>query len=277
LLEEQGLDDSDSTRLEPEKFWTDGRLINEFSWELGDRRALNPYSLRLALEQGEFNFFAQDYKYLKLSLEAKMDFNYDSKRKVYTRLFFGGFLKNDYQSRNFSYVPVAFNLTGEGYNDYRYDDYYFGRTENTGIWSQQVQQREGGFKVPFGIAQSENTARSNEFIFAINLKADLPQDLPLKLPLKPYFDFGYFKDTRPKSGELEFADQVWWQGGLALEFGKGVFGIYVPIVNSTTLRGTDDLPGLYDQSGRDKWYERIAFTLDLNKLNPWSVVERLQF
>ncbi len=277
LLEEQGLDSSDTTRLEPEKFWTDGRLINEFSWELGDRRALNPYCLRLALEQGELNFFSQDYKYLKLSLETNMDFNYESKRKIYTRLFFGGFLKNDYKSRNFSYVPFAFNLTGEGYNDYRYDEYYFGRTENTGIWSQQIQQREGGFKVPFGNAQSENTGRSNEFIFAINLKADLPQDLPLNLPLKPYFDFGYFKDTRPKSGKLEFADQVWWQGGLVLEFGKGVFGIYVPIVNSTTLRGTDDLPGLYDQSGRDKWYERIAFTLDLNKLNPWSVVERLQF
>ncbi len=255
--------------------WNDN-TINEISWELGDRRSLNPYSLRLALEQGNFNVVSRNYDYIKLSVEGNMDFNYERKRKIYTRIFFGSFLKNGYRN-GFRYSPVAFNLTAEGYNDYRFDDYYFGRTENSGGWTQQIHQREGGFKVPVGNTQSENAGRSNNFILAINLKADLPQDLPLKLPLKPYFDFGYFDDTRPISSDLSTTDKIWWQGGAALEFGKGIFGVYIPIVSSKNLRGTDNLPGLYDQSGRDKFLERIAFTLDLAKLNPWKLAEGIQF
>ena len=219
----------------------------------------------------------KQYNYLKLSVEANSTLSYDHKRNIYLRLFVGSFLKNGYSSIGYSNVPVAFNMTAEGYNDYRYDDYYFGRSETSGLWSQQIHLREGGFKVPFGGAEKENTARSNNFIFAINLKADLPQDLPLKLPLKPYFDFGYYNDDRPISNDPSFADQVWWQGGVALEFGKGVFGVYIPVVNSKRLRGSDKLPGLYDTSGRDKWWERIAFTLDLGRLNPWKVADGIEF
>ena len=251
-------------------------LINELSWEVGDKRAINPYSLRLALEQRSFDDpFDESIKrsYVRLALEANTAITYEHNRNIYLRLLVGGFLQNDYRERG-SIAPGAFSLTGQGFNDYRYDDFYFGRTETSGLLAQQVHQREGGLKVPLGSPYAQG--RSNNFLFAINLKADLPQDLPGKLPLKPYFDFGYFDDARPISSDLSFEDQVWWQGGVALEFGKGIFGIYVPVVNSKQLRGTDKLPGLYDQSGRDKWYERIAFTLDLSKLNPWRMVDGLQ-
>lgn len=258
------------------KDWVSSSPIYELSYELGEKSALNPYSIRLTLEQGDMEVVGKKYpNYLKLYLEANYALTYANKRNIYMRLFYGKFLKNGYRN---GYVnsAQAFNLTGEGYNDYRFDEYYFGRTENTGMLSQQISLREGGMKVPIGGSQSENAGRSNNFIFAINLKADLPQDLPLKLPLKPYFDFGYFDDTRPINDGLEFADKVWWQGGVAFELGKGVFGIYLPLVNSKILRGTDKLPGIYDQSGRDKWYERISFTLDLNRLNPWKLAERVK-
>lgn len=262
-----------------ESIWKD-RGMGEFSWELGDRRVLNPYSLKLALERGNFEDLTKEgskQHYMKLSLETNLAITYEHNRSIYLRVFGGYFLQNDYRNRG-NNAPSAFSLTGEGYNDYRYDDYYFGRTETSGIWSQQVHLREGGFKAPFGRAYE--TGRSNNFLFAINLKADLPKDLPLKLPLKPYFDFGYYDDARPAYSDLEFADQIWWQGGLALEFGKGVFGIYFPIINSKTLKGKwgkYDLPGVYDFTGKDKFLERIAFTLDLNKLNPWKLVDSIQF
>ncbi|MBI5916362.1 MAG: M1 family metallopeptidase [Bacteroidetes bacterium] len=254
-----------------------GSAIHELTYEVGDRRALNPYSLRLALEQRSFDdVFGEDIRrsYLRLSLEANTALTYDTKRSIYLRFFAGGFLKNDYRERGFV-GPGAFNLTGQGFNDYRYDDFYFGRTETTGSWSQQIHPREGGLKVPLGSPYSEG--RSNNFIFAINLKADLPQDLPLKLPLRPYFDFGYYDDARPISDGLSFSDQVWWQGGFALELGKGIFGVYFPVVNSKTLRGSGDLPGLYDTSGRDTFWERVTFTLDLGRLNPWKLAEGIQF
>ncbi|MCC6725943.1 MAG: M1 family metallopeptidase [Saprospiraceae bacterium] len=260
----------------PAKKWAD-RTMQEISWELGDRRVLNPYSLKVALEQGNFDDLTREGEiayYLKSSVEANFAITYEHKRNIYIRLFAGGFLQNDYRKRG-NFAPSAFNLTGEGYNDYRYDEYYFGRTEYDNIWAQQISIRDGGMKVPVGGPYNEG--RSNNFLLAANFKADLPKDLPLKLPLKPYFDIGYFDDSRPFQRDLSLSDQIWWQGGFALEFGKGVFGIYIPLVNSTTLRGTDDLPGLYDQSGRDKWYERIAFTFDLNRLNPWNLMDKIQF
>lgn len=253
-----------------------GRAIHELSWELGDRRVLNPYSLRLALEQSSYDDIFDPsigQQYMRLSVELKQEWSYDRKRSVYLRVFAGGFLKNDSEERGFI-APGAYNLTAQGFNDYRYDGTYLGRTEATGFWSQQVSLQEGGMKVPLGSPFSEG--RSNKFIFAVNLKADLPQDLPLKLPLKPYFDFGYFNDNRPISSDLAFEDQVWWQGGFALEFGKGALGVYFPAISSKLLRGDDKLPGLYDTSGRDTFWERISFSIDFARLNPWSLTENIQ-
>jgi hypothetical protein len=123
-------------------------------------------------------------------------------------------------------------------------------------------------KIPLGSAFSEG--RSNDFIFAINLEADLPQDLPLNLPMKPYFDIGYYNDTRPISSDLTFNDQVWWQGGVMLEFGRGIANVYFPVVHSKNLGGE---AGLLDSSGKNNFGKRISFSINLNALNPWRLAE----
>lgn len=256
------------------KEWNN-RAISELSWELGDRRMLNPFSLRMAIEHQRYDDpFEADIKrsYVRASLEYNMSYAYEKGRYQYLRIFVGGFLKNDQKERGYAY-PGAFNLTSQGFNDYRYDDLYFGRTETTGFLSQQIMLKDGGMKIPLGSPQQEG--RSRNFIVAINLKADLPQDLPLKLPLKPYFDIAWYDDARTISSGLSFNDQLWWQGGLALEFGKGAVGIYFPVVNSKNLRGGDKLAGLYDASGRDTFWKRIAFSVDLMKLNPWDLIDGL--
>jgi hypothetical protein len=242
---------------------------------LGNRRVLNPYRLRLALEHQRYDdpFEANIQRsYVRASLEYNLTLAYERGRYQYFRFFVGGFLKNDQKERGYAY-PGAFNLTSQGFNDYRYDDLYFGRTETTGFLSQQIILNDGGMKIPLGSPQQEG--RSRNFIVAINLKADLPKDLPLKLPLKPYFDIAWYDDARTISADLSFEDQIWWQGGFALEFGKGVVGIYFPVVNSKNLRGGDKIAGLYDASGRDTFWKRIAFSVDLMKLNPWDLIDGL--
>ena len=247
-----------------------GRVINEFSWELGDRRVLNPYSLRLALEQQRYDdVFGREQKYLRASLELKAEHTYGLGRSVNVRVFAGKFFQNSVRANRGLVFDEAFSLTGQGFNDYRYDELYFGRSETSGLLSQQIYEREGGMKIPLGSPYSEG--RSNSFLFAVNLKADLPQDLPGKLPLKPYFDLGYYADKRPISSDLSFSDQVWWQGGVAIELAKGMVGIYVPVVNSKNVKD------LYNQSGRSGFFERIAFTINLTKLNPWELMDGLEF
>ncbi|MBK6619416.1 MAG: hypothetical protein IPG32_00510 [Saprospirales bacterium] len=48
--------------------------------------------------------------------------------------------------------PGAFNLTGQGYrghDDYKYDEFYFGRNDNSGPFARQVTLRDGGLKCLF--------------------------------------------------------------------------------------------------------------------------------
>ncbi|MEZ4933530.1 MAG: M1 family metallopeptidase [Saprospiraceae bacterium] len=249
------------------------KIINELTWEIGNRRAINPFSLKLTLEQSSFEDIfdpAIDQSYIRANLEWKSAYYFDQKRRFDFRIFIGGFLKNDYRDRGFI-ANGGYNLTGQGFNDYRWDELYFGRTETSGFLSRQVTQREGGMKAALGSPYSEG--RSNNFIFAVNLKSDLPQNLPLNLPIKPYFDLGYYKDSRPISAndpDFKKSKQLWYQFGFTLEMLDGAVGVHFPAVNSKHLKD------LLNQSGQDNFFKRISFTLDLYKWNPWKIAENIQ-
>lgn len=245
--------------------WED-TFIHELSYFGESRRALNPFSVFLALEQQSYTDILGKQDYVKVSLELKQSFTYAKDKNIDFRIFVGGFVNNSRRESG-AIFPGAFNLTSQGFNDYRYDDFYFGRNADEGIWSQQVTIRDGGMKTAFGPGFS--IGRSNNYILALNFKADLPNEFPLPLPIKPYFDIGYFDNAMPTGADDTFEDQVMWSGGLALEFVDEVFGIYFPLVNSQNVQDRFDERGNY--------WNRIAFVLDLNKLNPKRLLRRVEF
>lgn len=243
------------------------RNIHELSWSLSNEKTINPWQLSLVFEKSSYkDFFGNDQHYLRSSLEWKSAYTFDQGRQLDFRFFVGGFFDNSMRHRGFI-GPGAWNLTAQGYNDYRYDDLYFGRSESSGFLSQQINQREGGMKVALGSSFFEG--RSNDFIIAINLASDLPQDLPGRLPLRPYFDIGYYSDQMPISSDLDFEDQLWWQGGFTLGVAKNLVAINFPVVNSSNVED------LYGGSGRGSFWKRITFQFDLNRLSPWKLVENL--
>jgi len=65
-----------------------------------------------------------------------------------------------------------------------------------------------------------------------------------------------------------FQEQFWWNGGFALEFGDGIFGIYFPVVSSNNIKG-------FDTDKRAKYWNRISFQLDLKKLSPKRLTDRI--
>ena len=238
--------------------------IHEWSYAAEDRRVVNPRALRIAVERQKREEFTADVNYWKASIEWKSAVTYEEGRHIHLRFFGGGFIFN--ANRNFGAKrEEAFNLSAQGFNDYRFDDFYFGRFEREGLWSQQISLREGGMKALTG--QGFATGRSNNFILALNLSADLPRKF--LLPLKPYFDIGYFDNAMPTGQNDRFADQLLWSGGLAFELGNGAFGIYLPLVNSKNL--ADRL------AERGNYFQRIAFTLDLHRLDPVAVVKGLVY
>lgn len=193
---------------------------------------LHPFQLHLALEQQAYtDVFNRREHYLKWSLDWSAKLAYGPGRNWYARLFVGGFLDNS-RRRAGAVAPGAFSLIDQAATDYRFDDFYFGRSERRGFLANQLSQRDGGFKAP--VSPAFNLGKSNNFIAALNLKADLP--VAKGFPLRPYFDIGYFDNAMPTGAEDTFKDQLLWSGGLALEIFDGRLGFYFPVVNSRNIQ-----------------------------------------
>lgn len=240
--------------------------IHELSYSAENRRVLHPFAYKIAVEQRSYPDNGGDQHYLKASLEWRNSFTYAPRRSIDVRIFAGGFLQNTRRNAGAVY-PGAFNLASRGYNDYRYDDYYLARNEDEGLFSQQIALRDGGFKTVFHSGFS--LGRSNNYLIAVNLKASLPKDLPLKLPLKPYFDIGYYDNAMPTGQDDTFGQQVLWSGGLMFDFMDGVAGIYFPLVNSKNISNLN--------AERGNYFTRISFSVDLQRLDPWNVIDKLRF
>ncbi|MEO1260706.1 MAG: M1 family metallopeptidase [Bacteroidota bacterium] len=255
-----------------------GNTINELSYEIGNKRALNPFSLKLTFEHSSFeDVFSPDETkhYVRANMEWKSAYEYDRGKHFNMRIYAGGFLKNDNRKRGFI-SPGFYSVTGMGINDYRWDEMYLGRRETSGFFSRQITEREGGLKVPIGEPDSPDgeireVAVTNSFIFAINLKSDLPQNLPGNLPLRPYFDLVFNDDQMPFNSDLDFGDKIWWQGGIVLDILDGGVSVNFPITSSSNIKD------IYKFNGQDNFFERITFMVNLHKWNPWKIVDEIEF
>jgi len=273
----------DSIFMNPETFELDTTYANPYagnnkensriyhiSYSGKNRRAVNPFSYEIGLEQQSYTDGLGDKQnYLRTNLELNTAYTYDKDRSLDFRFYFGYMLQNSKRKSGIVSDPSSrgsFALTHQGYNDYKYDNFHFGRNEDSGIWSQQVNMEEGGMKNAFGSSFADG--QSNDFIFALNFSADLPISLPLNLPVKPYFDIGYFSNKSPIASDNSFSDQVWYSGGVMLEF-VDVFSVHFPFLFS------DNIKSLNDQRGN--YWARITWKLDLNKANPFEIIDNFSF
>ncbi len=241
------------------------RPVARLLWKGRNERPVNPWQMQAGLEGSRLDYFGQQHRYVRLWLEGRFAYTYDSGRHISARFFVGGFLHNTAARRGFI-LPGAWNLTAQGFNDYAYDRFFAGRYEGDGIWLRQIALAEGGMKVALGPAYLQG--QSNRLVVALNLEADLPKDLPLGLGLKPYFDIGYFEGAGIFQPD-DWRDNLWWQGGVALNlFGKQL-RLFLPLVNS------DNLEFLYDQSGRSRLWSRLVWTVPFESYDPWRIRERL--
>jgi len=233
------------------------QFIHEMSFGWENKNILHSSELNLSLEYQKYDYFDDRENYLKASLEWENTFAYQPDKNVDIRLFAGGFLQNSKREGG-ALFPGAFNLISQGANDYRFDHLQVARNDYEDIWSQQVIISDGGFKSPIG--RGHPLGRSNDYILALNLKANLPFDLPLGLPLKAYFDTGYFHNAMPTGMDDAFEDQFLWSGGLMLGFFKDAVGVYFPLAQS------ENIDNLLREKGN--YWSRISFSIGFGKLNP---------
>jgi len=258
----------------------DRSTINEISYSGENRRAVNPYAFKVALEQQDYTVGANEENYLKATVKLNLNYTYDSGKNVSFRIFGGYFIRNsrrDLMLASDGFARGNHQFVGEGSNDYRYDDFYFDRSATEGIFSQQVHLGDGGFKN--ALAGQSQFGNANDYLLALNIKADLPKGLPFNLPLKPYFDVGYMNDTHKTFSEFNAA-HTYYSGGVMLEFFDGIFAVYFPIINSKDLKNDYNSTGRGasdDQSSFKAFTKRITFSLDLNRANPLDLVNQIRF
>ncbi|MCF8202291.1 MAG: M1 family metallopeptidase [Crocinitomicaceae bacterium] len=195
------------------------------------------------------------YEYFKTGEEfvsriwtnLNQNFNYSvgkMDRNVTLNLF-GGYTFN-HQYSNLSGDRFFWAMNGlQGQQDLFLEDYNFGRSDVSGIWSQQRMDRHGQF-------HTGNAAGSNiNWLTTATVYA--------QLPIKPNL-VGVFADFGAGRGTFQTVD-MYYNAGMALRLGK-VFGVYFPLVyGSNNISG--DLFTNYAQN--------IRFTLRINPVNRLSL------
>ncbi len=225
-------------------------------------RAYNPVQWKVELSNSRFNNPFDVASYWQLSSTYTTRWMYKSRKNIDLRLY-GGVLLAASKDPGINILPQAFDATVQGGNDFAFDHYFFGRSDRYGFWNRQVVIEEGGFKNAFGPGQ--RLGRSNDYLFAINLMADLPMDLPLDIPIRPYLDLGYL-DTGGNNPNLSADDPFLLSAGFALDIWHNRLAIYFPMVHSQNIR---------DQfAGMGGFGRRISFTMNLGGLTMEDFVQQ---
>ena len=177
------------------------------------------------------------------------------KRKIRTRLYYAAC---DH--------AIKLNAAGQnGPNDYLYDGLFIGRTETTGILSQQFLRTQGGLAVPTNMGANRNMVTLNVEI-----------DAPVKLPVSFYGGFGVL--TNNPSYHLDDNNEwvsndpqtVLWNAGVSIPLIRNIFQVYMPIFYSQNIR--DEFKARNMNFG-----ETIMFELNLNMANPFELLKKIEF
>jgi hypothetical protein len=240
--------------LQREGLGNDLRNFHVLNYEYSDSKVLKPWSLK-----AEVQHFAT---FVKSSITYNRRFTYATKKKgLDMRLFAGGFLwkRNDFSS---GAVDGRFRLSGQsGYQDYLFDDVFFGRNEISGIAAQQMSMSDGFFALPTFFGQSDR------FLTALNLMSTLPGRIPLRLftnaAVTSYDEYpAGFESTVDLNTKTDFAAEA----GICLPLVRNVFEIYLPLVYTQNLK---------DAFGDQSFEKRIRFVLNVKLVNPARAIRRI--
>lgn len=202
---------------------------------------------------------SEKQRMLRLEMSLQKAFRYKKDRFGSIRFYLACYPVHT--ERNSSYISTrsapyfykgSIGLSYQNYLDEWNEDFFIGRTETTGLWSQQIGPGMGGFKLNIGEAQRENAGNSNSLVSSVNLAADLPIKTIGKY-LRLYWDLGFFKHP-----DLSTKDSWLSSGGLQLKLVPGLVDVYFPIVHSSRIRS------LYDSNKAHTYWKEICFSLKMN-------------
>lgn len=171
-------------------------------------------------------------KFSKMSVSAEYRKLFKNNRQINLRFFGGTFLYNDVQDNDY------FSFALDRPTDYLFDYKYYGRSEGSGLFSQQIIMAEGGFKSQL---QPEF---ANQWLMSLNASTNIWNWI------YAYGDIGIVKN-RGDNGELLY------DSGIRVSLVQDYFELFFPVYSNLGWELDDDN---YDQK------IRFIVALDLNTL-----------
>jgi len=167
---------------------------------------------------GKFGKLAAELEYRKL---------FENNRQINVRLYAGAFIYNKTDSDFFSFAL-------DRPTDYLFDYSYYGRSESSGFFSQQLIVAEGGFKSKL------NSPYANQWITTLNGGYNIWNWVEV------YGDVGFIKNKQLKARFL-------YDSGIRLNLVPDYFELYLPVYSSNGW-----------EIGQKNYNEKIRFVITLS-------------
>jgi len=220
--------------------------VNDFQYSLKNSFVLAPFKIDANLQQGE--------GLIKLFTHYRQKVLYPQKKKALHLHVFAGWMDRNEPKVKVDYLISGINGFGQFQKDYLYDENLFGRNEQSGIFSQQIYQRDANLKT------LSNIGSSSTWMLGFGIRSGIPNPLPIE----PYVDLAIYPDA--------FEDKVnlTYSSGVALVVARDIFEVYFPIFES------DDITQGINYEHK-KYLQKVTFLLNINKLNPWKLLDDMEF
>jgi hypothetical protein len=241
--------------------------VNEAGFYCVNARVINPISWNARLQQST--------EFVKLFAEANFKITYNKPNKgLNIRFFAGGFLWENITSGGLPDPRFRMNFSsgfGAFIKDYTFDEFLLGRSDFDGFLSQQVVQRDGGFKTLTSFGQT------NVWLSSFNISSSIPT----RIPIKPFISFGAYGSQFSK---FNFA----FEAGITIFVLEDVLELHIPIATIVQADfGTGKETYKWSIAKRkddgdnmnfgSRYRNLITFTFNLTKLNPFTRIKKLEF
>jgi hypothetical protein len=169
---------------------------------------------------------------------------------------------------NSQYALTLWNPTGmTGANDFTFNQLYMGRSETSGIWSNQIQNGHGLIATP--------TFQSFNFrLISTRLEYTLPTNLNLKLygatawginKVSPATSLLSFADPNLIDASVRTSTTFMWSTGVHFTVGPNIAEVFVPLISSQNIIDSQKAHGI-------KWQQSFTVKFNLATLNPFELV-----
>lgn len=231
--------------------------IGQLRYVTENSRALYPYKWEVQLDITK--------SFGRVAYTGNYFFNFPNKGGLDIRWFAGKFfyLGDKTSGKRFAADAYHLNMSApKGYEDYTYSNYFLGRNEFEGFFSQQVMMRDGGFKVRTDLL-SDKTGKTDDWLGSLNFTATLHP----KFPVKIFADLGTYSEAWKTSD----ASRLLFDAGLQVSLLKDIVNIYVPVVYSKVYRDYfRSYPG-------NNFWQRISFSIDIQNISFKKIYPTLPF